>query len=539
MSWLGRQERIAPHADRLLLFAAVAALAALLMLLASFRYGRDQGIYAAVAETIVHGGAPYKDAWDFKPPAIFFVYALARGLFGEGMLAIRLVEATALASLLPAFAALSRRFLGDGRPGLLAAFVAVLCQVQLEYWDTAQPESFGGILVVWALVCATSGMPRAGVRQSRRQRRAWFAAGLLYALAAFCKPPLGGGFLVSLGFAVAAQRREPGRSGWAPVLGFGAGGATGVAALCACFVGMQAWREALEALFVFAPAYHALRFEWGALPLDLLRSVRSSLLGFSAYLPLGIALLLLLPPLAGGERRATLHVALVGALQLLGVALQARFYPYHYAGTLTLWSLLAGWGIWKLWLRVRAFPLGAPAALAALALLAVPAPSIISYGPHSFWQRARMRTELLLGRAGPSLESQLHSTGDVNYEVNRRAATWLAKHTPPDSALYVWGFEPTLYTMARRRPASRYVYNVPQRLAWRHRARARRQLLEDLKSDPPEAIVVVAHDVREGVTGNLRDSRAELDRFPELSHLLERDYAPAWRLEDLTILSRR
>jgi hypothetical protein len=123
--------------------------------------------------------------------------------------------------------------------------------------------------------------------------------------------------------------------------------------------------------------------------------------------------------------------------------------------------------------------------------------------------------------------------------VNRRAAAWLEEHTPPDSALYVWGFEPVLYTMARRRPASRYVYNVPQRLAWQHRDRTRRQLLDDLRGDPPAAIVVVARDAREGVTGNLRDSRAELDAFPELRQLLERDYAPAWRLEDLSILSRR
>ena len=120
-----------------------------------------------------------------------------------------------------------------------------------------------------------------------------------------------------------------------------------------------------------------------------------------------------------------------------------------------------------------------------------------------------------------------------------RAAAWLEKHTPPESALYVWDFEPTLYTMAHRRAASRYVYNVPQRLDWRHRAGARRQLLDDLKGDPPAAIVVVAHDAREGVTGNLLDSRAELDGFPGLRRLLERDYVPAWRLEDLTILSRR
>ena len=75
--WLAQDERVSSVADRgLLALAALASLAGL-ALLAGYEYGRDQGIYAPVAGAIARGGAPSLDAWDFKPPAIFAVYAAA------------------------------------------------------------------------------------------------------------------------------------------------------------------------------------------------------------------------------------------------------------------------------------------------------------------------------------------------------------------------------------------------------------------------------------------------------------------------------
>ncbi|MFO0661794.1 MAG: hypothetical protein U0165_18475 [Polyangiaceae bacterium] len=47
----------------------------LLLQLCLFQYGRDQGIYAVVADAMRQGLAPYRDAWDFKPPGIFLIYA--------------------------------------------------------------------------------------------------------------------------------------------------------------------------------------------------------------------------------------------------------------------------------------------------------------------------------------------------------------------------------------------------------------------------------------------------------------------------------
>jgi len=121
---------------------------------------------------------------------------------------------------------------------------------------------------------------------------------------------------------------------------------------------------------------------------------------------------------------------------------------------------------------------------------------------------------------------------------NRRVAAWLATHTAPDDAIYVWGFDPAIYDMARRRPASRFVYNAPQRAPW-YRRRGRAALLRDLRRTPPAAILVQSGDVHPGTAGTERDSAAELRHFPALAALLRDRYRPAETLGGFAIHLRR
>ncbi len=101
---LAGNDAVAAAADRLVVAACFALIGLLLLILTTYGYGRDQGIYAVVGDAITRGGAPYKDAWDFKPPMIFFVYAFSRAALGAEMVTIRIVEALAFASLVAAFA---------------------------------------------------------------------------------------------------------------------------------------------------------------------------------------------------------------------------------------------------------------------------------------------------------------------------------------------------------------------------------------------------------------------------------------------------
>lgn len=50
---------------------------------ATRRIGRDYGIYLYVGKEIYRGGLPYRDAWESKPPAIFYVDAFAL-MIGNG-----------------------------------------------------------------------------------------------------------------------------------------------------------------------------------------------------------------------------------------------------------------------------------------------------------------------------------------------------------------------------------------------------------------------------------------------------------------------
>jgi hypothetical protein len=533
-----------PHWAERTLWLLLGLLSAVLFAqLLDFSYGRDQALYSLVSDALLRGGAPYRDAWDFKPPGIYFVYAFARALFGANFAAVRILEALGLISLFFAYAVYSRRHVGSGRAGLLAACVAILAYVPLEFWYTAQPEGFGAVALAWALVCASYRAPAgSGRRGERRQLAAWAGAASLYCAAGLLKPPLGGGILVSFGFVAAQRWRERGGAGRlralrAPTLAFLAGGALPLLATLAWFQAAGAVGDLYEALFVFAPGYTALQLE-AASPLALLgRALREWLLRAAPYNAVGLAALLLLPVLHRRERIGAAHVLGVIAFSLLGVALQAKFFLYHYAAVLPLTGLLAGWGYWKLWIRARKSALAVLALAAALAAVALDAVPGLASAP-AFWGRTATRIEALANpERREALRDALYSFGDVDARENREVAAWLAANTPEGSRLFIWGFEPVIYDLAARRPASRYVHDVPQRSAWAREA-SRRILIEELGGAPPAAIVVVRGDRLPWVTGNRRDSFESLRDFPELVALLQSRYRSAKRIGDLEIRLR-
>jgi hypothetical protein len=507
-------------AQSVLIAALALGCAWLLAALTRFELGLDQGIYAVVGDALARGGAPYRDAWDFKPPGIYFVYALAQGLLGPGMASVRWLEAAGLVSLWPAFAILSRRFAGGALPGLFGAALATSGHVWLGSWHTAQPESFGGVLLAWALVLATGGPSRA-----RSRDLALAASGALYALAALLKPPLGGGILVSGAFAAHAAWRAalPGarvRAALRPLVALALGGAAPALLCLAWFAAKGALPALADALFGFAPAYTRMNFEPGSLRVFLFRSVELLLFRFSLLHPIGLALLFALPALAPREREGRLYLLGVLGMVLAGVALQGRFFAYHYGAALHLVALLAGWGLWKLASRSWRFAAG-PLCVAALVWLLANANGLAE--PVSGGLLARARS---------------YDTGSARNAPLRRVAAWVSARTQPDERIFVWGFEPLLYQLAERRPASRYVYNAPQRAPW-SRAAARAELMDELRAAQPAAILVEHGDLHPGTAASDVDSATALERFAPLRELLAERYAPAARVDRFTIHLRK
>jgi hypothetical protein len=143
--------------------------------------GGDQHLYTYTAGRVLAGDVPYRDAWDQKPPGIFFVYALGRAFWPDVHVipVLDLLASVATALLL---VGLGRRMFG-GRVGEAAAIVyLLLSDPGIErsggMYLRAQCETFIELAVTAAL---------ASVWRSSPGPRAWFEAGLFLAVTFWLK----------------------------------------------------------------------------------------------------------------------------------------------------------------------------------------------------------------------------------------------------------------------------------------------------------------------------------------------------------------
>jgi hypothetical protein len=527
--------------DRAFLATCAIGIAYLFAQILLYAYGRDQGIYAVVADTVLRGGMPYRDAWDFKPPGIYLVFAAVRAIFGPAQIAIRVVEVLGLASMVWAFTIFSQRFFRSWRVGLVGGALAVLVHAQLEFWHTAQPESFGGMAIAWALVLATFEPNAQEPNGRRKQIAAWAGAGLLYGFAGLLKPPLGGGALISAVFAATRIRKNGGRWGATalPILVMGAT-STGLVGACALwFVARGAWKDLYETLFVFTPHYTSLGWEGGAtIPGMIYLATEEWLVHFSSANAAGMLAAVALAPLAGREREGVVHVVAVVFVQLVGVAMQGKFFPYHYGSTLLLGGLLAGLGAYKVWRRAVRGGAWGIVSYAVLTVLVLKGRTATRDTDTDFIYRCIDRVQYIFSRhsqqSRDELDKNLYSVADVSFGADRRVADLLRTRLAPADSVFIWGFEPMIYDMAERRPASRYIYNVPQRVEW-YRDRARPDLMRELEARPPRAVVIERRDVFPGVTGDAIDSADTLRTFPELQHWIWQKYDLGATIEDFEI----
>jgi uncharacterized membrane protein YhaH (DUF805 family) len=484
-----------------------------------FSFGRDQSIYAVIGDGILHGRMPYRDLWDFKPPGIYLVYALAEQLFGRNMLAPRLLEVAGLLGLVMAFRSLSQTFFGIRRPGLLGAALAVLIHAQLEFWHTGQPEAFGGFLTAYALVVTVRDNPR------KRAWIAWAGMGLLFGFAFLLKPPLGGGAVVCAAYLARREyaRGERWRDAVRPVLVAGAASLVPIALCALWFRARGAWPALDWTFFHFTPGYTRLGWTGQTAPEMFYDALEEAFFHFSALAAFGVIAAIVIRPMHTREREGVFLLLGVISVQLAGVAMQGKFFQYHYSATLPLIAFIGGLGLYKLWRRCLPGGPGGALAFASFVVVAVSMRTAVNDVPGGFWWRSAQRMEYLVGatpyRSRLMLDRELYRVADFNLDADRRVAAEIQLRTAPGARVFVWGFDPAIYWFSRRAPASRFIYDVPQRVTWQ-RGLARSWLMHDLEAHAPAMIVVQRNDVFPYVTGHDFDSARALVTFPELDTFL-------------------
>lgn len=499
--------------------------------------GRDQGLFLTLADGVLRGKVLYRDLWEHKPPGVVALYAAALAAFGRSYAAIHLLQALSAALTAVLIERLVRRETSSPSAALLSALLYVLYAAGLmfgAYWGTAQPEVFMDLPVI-AAVTLLSRARDGGGRPGALGLGAGLAVGWCVLLK-YSAAPLAGLVLIGL----AAGRSVRGRRTLLLLLGFAAGCVLPALAAAAVTAAAGAWEDFFRATVVFNAEHRRVATDsvWADWPAKTLYAPLALL---PVYLAAALGAVLSVRPGAGGQRADGAR-ALAGAaawlwiLALAQVFWQGKFWAYHYHVVLLPSCLLAGVGLSRAvaWLERRTDSRRTAVAVVATALLAAALPYL------QYLQQYDRHHAISAAWSGRVSLEQMESTynwgEDYEFAQTRAVAAALARETSAEQRVFVWGFEPLVYFLSGREPASRFLYDYPlmPRFSGVHPLYAR-QLLADLRRDPPARFVVLSRDANDIEP---EDSLTQIRRWEELRAFLEAHYVPAWQIGDFRVFAR-
>jgi len=296
-------------------------------------------------------------------------------------------------------------------------------------------------------------------------------------------------------------------------------GGLGVAALLAVAVLLLGvWDEFWFYSVTYNTEYYAAPFSLGGLLAHAVRvwieAARPAGIGWLAAAG-GVAIVL------GRRHRPASPAARLRLLPLmwacssfLGVVSAGRMFPHYFIQMILPWCLLAGYAVQQAaslaaaWMRDRT----TPAVLEALGWVTATVAAV--------WF-------VVLPWRAVSPASIERQAGWVVDRPTDAVAEYLREVTGPDDRIFVWGFYPIPYVLAKRLPASRFLYctfvtgaNVGGGAATEERPvpQAMEHLLDDLERNRPLYIV----DTSAG--GYFHWGRYPPENYPGLWALIEADY---------------
>lgn len=506
-----------------------------------FPFGPDQGIFAYIAHTILHGGFPYVDAWDQKPPAIYLLYAIALNFPGALMRNVRLFDLFMLALTLGALFLLARHLWGRWAGGLAALLYGAAYTTLYGYWHTAQPDGYVGLPLALALWLYYRYLARP---------RVWpyLLAGALTGFAfqlRFFSALIGIGLLLvewnaAGGSIQRAWRGAATRIGW-----FSAG----FLVMQAAFAGYLLAGHALDAFlfteFRFATGYAHLGgayspngFRWD-LYLDAARG--NTLLFLETHLfitiPAVVALIL------GFRRCGDAHIREMGLFALLsyfGVLIQAKFFWYHWLAVLPFLSLLGGVGLAGIATRLAAGrqKFRASLAVSGVLLLLVLVTPALTDNAFAQWQGFTRYFADPASRHAYNNQFGPYGGGPYSYLADDEVGRYLSQHTERGDTIYIFGYESLVYLLSGRESASRFFYTFPVISTWSPHA-WQTEFMNDLYTRRPRYIVIEANEGAPWITGLHEDTAQYAAHFAPLQQLLAARYTRDRQIEDFTLYRLR
>ncbi len=144
------------------------------------RWYGDEGIFAAIAENMRSGQMLYADAWDNKPPLIFFTYAGIQSLLGTSVFALHLVSLVVVTATQGVVMTLAGLLGGARRAAVAGVIFALLMGTPLLEGNVAMTETF-------MILPSSLGVLAFVIAQRRDEPSRWAlyaVAGVLFGIAA-------------------------------------------------------------------------------------------------------------------------------------------------------------------------------------------------------------------------------------------------------------------------------------------------------------------------------------------------------------------
>ncbi|UCG44092.1 MAG: glycosyltransferase family 39 protein [candidate division WOR-3 bacterium] len=504
-----------------------------------YPFGRDQGIHAFIADSMLQGKAVYRDVYNIKPPMTTAVHALALVLFGHSMTSIRLLDliwtaATALVLALLALRLFRRRWVA-ALAGMLYSFF----YYQFGYWNTSQTDGWIALPVAGAMLLVLQAMARSEARAPQTGSGPgwrWFGAGLLLGCALLTKYTAGVFALLLAGTLLVASRRSLGQA--VRALGLAAAGfAVPVAAAFALIAGSGALPAFVESQFGVVPGYVKLRSGGGIAAWPRLLLFLQTLMHVMPSAAIaGAGGLAALVALAIRRRGDYMNLTIVLLLLVGGAAstfAQGKFFMYHYLPLLPALVIAASGGAGVL-VRLRPRLVGLPL-LAVLTGAVAAVLSVETSYPRRFHHLARVAT-------GRSTVRQYwmsgHEKPDFCLRDDITLADYIRENTKPGDRVFLWGYEPLVYFLSRRPVVSRFIYTYPLVVAWAPAA-LRQELMDELRQAPATLFVVAHGDSTPHVMGHGLDSYRTLQQFTELRTYVDEHYEPAGEVARFSLFRLR
>jgi dolichyl-phosphate-mannose-protein mannosyltransferase len=400
---------------------------------------RDEGEYAYIGWRLGHNELPYRDWFDQKPPAVFFIYRVALSLPFEPVRAIHFVGLLFVAISTCALFCLALRFLDCFWAWLGAALFALLSADPLVQGTAANTELF----MLCPLILSQIVFFTAAAKNQRNVSLMTLVGALTGIAFMFKQVAIVNWFLLAAFYPVFVRGEKRLRSAVSFIAWSAAGLLTVVGLVVLYFWTHGGLYEFVDNVFTHNLKYIGaveasarLEYCWGTL--TILARTQTIVWMFAAV---GLVALLR----STSTKWSILLVAWL-VTSAIGVSASGYFFAHYFQQLLPPLALAAGAG--AEWLGgltfLRIFPLWVRRAALGLTLAVLPAVTL--------WPFLFVYT--------PAEAVRKIYPGNFFAEM-RDFAQRIETVTPPDASVFIFGAEPELLFYAHRRSATRYIFLFP------------------------------------------------------------------------------